>query len=412
MANPLDIRVGSQVTKFNETFQWSHKHIKGDDLEKLRLVGDPLADEALSHLGPGDKITNMPNMASAHPAVQALHRQVTTVPSWVDFDQILRGQTLFWSYQPLCMGILLNASLVGGFGAKRVTSTLQCTNYLANRDTAWKRMVETAFMVQDVMSFGTLGVGGTGWRAALKVRLMHAQVRRHVLRQSKYDQEANGIPINQEDLLSTLMVFSTTVIYSLRRLGVDVSEQDAEDYVATWRYVGYIMGVDHLHHFKSYRDTLVLKESVMVHLLDPDSSCAELANTVIEACENRPPLFLSKGASCALTRRLLGDEWADRLGLPKSWIQSYLVDFRISFTRLTLRAGNVMNQAWLIHNIQTVSYIVLRAQLGNKKPSYEFGPSNPELAYSRTSEISNGLVLLYGLAIFLISFLNSTSVSR
>ncbi|KAJ9071502.1 hypothetical protein DSO57_1036234 [Entomophthora muscae] len=404
----LDIR---EVTKFNETFRWTDKHTKGDDLEKLRLAGDPLADEAFLHLGSGDKIIKLETLASTVPAVKALHDQVTTVPSWVDFDQILRGQTLFWSYQPLCMGILLNASLVGGFGAKRVTSTLQCTNYLANRDTAWKRMVETALMVQDVMSFGTLGVGGTGWRAALKVRLMHAQVRRHVLRQSKYDQEANGIPINQEDLLSTLMVFSTTVIYSLRRLGVDVSEQDAEDYVATWRYVGYIMGVDHLHHFKSYRDTLVLKESVMVHLLDPDSSCAELANTVIEACENRPPLFLSKGASCALTRRLLGDEWADRLGLPKSWIQSYLVDLRISFIRLALQAANAVNQTWLINNIQTISYTVLRAQLGNKTPSYEFSPIKSLPVRSHKPEIS-GLVMLVSLfAIVLLPALNSLSVA-
>ncbi|KAJ9064131.1 hypothetical protein DSO57_1033630 [Entomophthora muscae] len=363
------------VSKFEKTFEWTADHIQPEALEKLRLVGDPLADEALQHLGAGDVIRNMAPLAPVFPAVQALRDQLTNVPSWVDFDQIQRGQRLFWSYQPLCASILLSASLVGGFGARRITSTLQCTSYLTCKDTAWKRMVETALMIQDVMSFGALRVGGAGWCAAVKVRMLHAQVRRHVLRQSKYDREANGIPVNQEDLLSTLISFSTTVVYGLRLIGVPVTEEEADDYIAAWRYVGYLLGIQHLHHFKSFDATMILGESVVMHLVDPDASCARLANNIIEACENRPPLFLSKRASAALSRLLLGNEWADRLGLPHSRVQTFLVQVWIAIIRVLLQVANSVNRNWVNHYIRSISYSALHSQLENKIPTYKFIPS-------------------------------------
>ncbi|KAI0223527.1 hypothetical protein L0F63_003843 [Massospora cicadina] len=371
------VMFGEVVKKFNETFVWTHAHIAGDELEELRLKGDHLADDALPYLSGGMAVERLVELSQHIEAVQALHNQVMVVPQWVDFDQIERGQQLFWSYHPLCMMVLLNASLIGGFGSRKVTSTLQCTKYLTDKGTAWKRMLETGMMVQDVMSFKGLQVGAGGWRAAFKVRMMHAQARRHVLRQPSYDRVENGIPINQEDLLSTLMVFSTVIICSLRRLGVHISHQEQEDYIAVWRYVGYIMGVQDLHHFTTYNRSVILKESVMVHLLDPDESCAKLANNVIEACANRPPLFLSKASSAALTHLLLGHEWASQLGLPHSKLHILLMRGWVIGIRSLLQVANRINRTWTIHHLQSLSYRILNAQLGHRKPTYQFIPHQP-----------------------------------
>lgn len=51
-----------------------------------------------------------------------------------------------------------------------------------------------------------LSPGGDGWKATLRVRLLHGIARRRILENADrkgYDKSRDGIPINQEDLAAT-----------------------------------------------------------------------------------------------------------------------------------------------------------------------------------------------------------------
>ena len=69
-------------------------------------------------------------------------------------------------------------------------------------------------------------VHGAGWRAVVRVRLMHAAVRARLSCSAAYEAvaAADGVPINQIDMVVTQLAFSAVVVDGLERLGVDLSD--------------------------------------------------------------------------------------------------------------------------------------------------------------------------------------------
>lgn len=142
-------------------------------------------------------------------------------------------------------------SLVGGFGAPRINKVLSSTGYLTSVSKAsYLRIIETVQMVTgacatltvqplapglaltptcvhawtlhrrargahaDCMEAGGMKVGGCGWSAVLRVRLLHSAVRVRLGEQPKWDAAAWGVPINQEDLLVTQLAFSQVCLFT------------------------------------------------------------------------------------------------------------------------------------------------------------------------------------------------------
>ena len=77
--------------------------------------------------------------------------------------------------------------------------------------------------------------------------MLHAKVRRALLKstKTKWDAEKNGIPINQQDMAATLLAFSVNVLLGIEIVaGRPLSESEQRDYLALWRYLGWLLGVD------------------------------------------------------------------------------------------------------------------------------------------------------------------------
>jgi uncharacterized protein (DUF2236 family) len=142
------------------------------------------------------------------------------------------------------MMLLCCYSLPSSYAAKKGVQVLHRTAYLAKRPN--RRLFETAQFIVDVMSPGGLGPGGRGIRTAQKVRMMHAAIR-HLIRTdtgAPWSIEQLGMPINQEDLLGTLMTFTWLILDGLDRLGVQLTPQEQQAYLETWLVVGTLMGVE------------------------------------------------------------------------------------------------------------------------------------------------------------------------
>lgn len=59
--------------------------------------------------------------------LQQFWKEVNTVPDWVDWEQLERGQDVFYRYGGPCFTGLAYQSLLGGMGAARVVETLART---------------------------------------------------------------------------------------------------------------------------------------------------------------------------------------------------------------------------------------------------------------------------------------------
>ena len=286
-----------------------------------------------------------------------------TIPSWVDPETISRGQTVFWKNAPACGMALMYLSLVGGFGAPRINKVLISTGYLGNNQTA-KRLLETSQMIFDCMLPDSLRPGlGVGWRSCLKVRFLHARVRQRLRNSEKWNQEAWGVPINQEDLIATQTSFSFNIILALGIMGVRLSEQEAEDFLHLWRYIGYLSGVkEELNPLTDFTSTRTISESLILHLIDPDESSVFLAHHNIESLMDSRFLFRhSLAGHYQLARMLMGDGMADKLKLPssafehaKNYVLFFLLFRYMSFTASLPIIGPMqveVNKSFMLHVI-------------------------------------------------------------
>lgn len=165
----------------------------------------------------------------------------STIPAWVDFERIHRGGAFFLSTH-LIGGIVLGArSLILGYAAPAGNKPLVLSGRLERGVN--RRLAETSRFVFDVTRPGNLAPGNEGVAAAIKVRLIHAKVRQMIARVGEWDEQW-GAPINQHDMMATVILFSLVLLEGLETLGLHPSQSEGEDYIALWRYVGYLLGVE------------------------------------------------------------------------------------------------------------------------------------------------------------------------
>lgn len=314
--------VGDFIDHLGLTFYWSKEHRTAQQLDQLRTIGDDLADEALvaMQLGASDDPMKQLNQPNQPIPVQALHKQLTSVPSWVDWDQIKRGQEVFVRYAGGSGLTLLHCSLVGGFGAPKINKVLGSTGYLSRScHTTYVRLFETLQMIVDCTETdGLLPTTGVGWQACVRVRMLHAKVRKHLLAMEKWQRKEWGVPINQEDMGATLLSFQIIVLECLDYMNFNLSLQEQHDYTALWRLIGYYSGVEEQYNpCSSYSYSRATLESITRHIVTPDDTSSQMSNHMLRAVANKPPLHLSYESGAQLSRMLLGDVGADRLKLPK-----------------------------------------------------------------------------------------------
>lgn len=84
---------------------WTEMHLPASRLEPLRKIGDPLADNAVEVLKvkQGENAfkaliayVSQPEEKQESPAPRLLMQQLMTVPEWVNWEQVKRGQEVYW----------------------------------------------------------------------------------------------------------------------------------------------------------------------------------------------------------------------------------------------------------------------------------------------------------------------------
>ena len=274
---------------------------------------------------PRDLYAILRDHAETDELLRRFWRDVTSVPSWVDWDQIQRGQDVFYRYGGACLTGLAYQSLLGGMGAARVVETLARTGGFSTK-VARNRLFETTqHILQCTKSLESIQPGGDGFASTIRVRLLHAAVRQRILKLTEtkpeyYDVQAWGVPINDLDSMATIATFSATLIWlSLPRQGIYIRQQEIEDYIALWRYIGHVVGCP-TEHFEYPQKAKRLTEALLLYEIHPTNTSKILANNIIRSLEGQPPGYASADFLIASARWLNGNDLCDELALPRPGI--------------------------------------------------------------------------------------------
>ena len=180
----------------------------------------------------------------------------------------------------------------------------------------------TQYLLQVTRSLHSIQPGGDGFKASVRVRLLHAAVRCRILDLAAkdptyFDVPGLGRPINDLDCIGTICTFSATLIWvALPRQGIFLRQQEIKDYLALFRYVAYLNGTPD-RFFASPSTARATMESLLLYEIEPSPLSRVLANNVIEALANQPPGYPPRAFLEANARWLNGGELCDALGLSK-----------------------------------------------------------------------------------------------
>ena len=132
---------------------------------------------------------------------------------------------------------------------------------------------------------------------------------------SYFDVEKLGIPINDLDCIATIGTFSATLIWlAFPRQGIILRRQEVVDYIALWRYIGYLTGTP-TEPFETPEKAKKVMESLLMNEIDPTETSKILANNVIKALAGQPPQYASSAFLEVSSRWLNGNDLCDALGL-------------------------------------------------------------------------------------------------
>lgn len=175
-------------------------------------------------------------------------------------------------------------------------------------------------ILQVTKSLDSIKPGGAGHASSIRVRLLHAAVRRRILKLSHerpryFDVEKLGVPINDLDSIATIGTFSATLIWlGFPRQGIWLRKQEIEDYLAMWRLVALYVGTP-TEYFATAEKAKCVMESILLSEIEPTETSKILANNIISSLQGQPPSYASRDFLNASARWLNGNDLADALGL-------------------------------------------------------------------------------------------------
>jgi hypothetical protein len=266
------------------------------------------------------------NIADAPHAIRDLLEDAAHVPAWVDWDTCDRGGEVLMRAGPLGGAVLGARSLVLGYASPGGNKPLVLSGRL--KEQASRRLNETARFVQAVSRPGGMRPFADGWQITLKVRLIHAQVRKMILASDRWDAAAWGEPLNQHDLAGTTLLFSASIIDGLRKLGSQISPEEADRYIHLWRWVGRTIGVHSDVLPASEHEAMRLADLIEMTMGEPDQDSRDLTralfDSALDGCTTEKQIRDARRNVMFgrfVCRELIGDELADKLEVPRTPIR-------------------------------------------------------------------------------------------
>lgn len=294
--------------------------------------GDPLADDLVDWMAgfgmaPGRALferalkSGIEDIPDAPEPLRRFFATAEETPPWLDRARLERGAEVCRMAGNLSSSVLRDGALMGGYQAAGLNRVLVITGALEKG--AGKRLAETSQWWLACTEPCGMARFGPGFAMSLRVRLVHALVRRHVSHHPEWDAERDGVPVAQMGMAATQLAFSALFLIGIRALGFHIAKADGAAVMHLMRYAGWLMGVEDDLLPDDEETGRVLLYQMGLSLTDPDPAGARLAQALADEPLSRPyphfarlRRFYERERNLSLNRFFMGGAGMRALGLP------------------------------------------------------------------------------------------------
>ncbi len=302
-----------------------------DAYVKNTLVGDPLADAAMEALADfsqgqshrlieagmnGDEET----MREAPEALRVFFRELDNPPPF-EFDpqKAAVGTRVFYKYADLFLVGLLLESIFADI-TKGQSKVLYTTGRMVGN---LRRVKQNTRHLLEITLPGGMDRYGDGWKLTVRIRMIHAQVRKMLLDSGEWDVPDEGLPLHMGHMALGATAFSATQLQSARKLGVPLTEEESAGFMHIWHYVTWLLGVPEELLFATEKEANYKRKIAHMCEEPPGEMATEVAHGYISAVPDMigitEPAKRKRLMSTLYrtSRALMGNELADMLEFPK-----------------------------------------------------------------------------------------------
>lgn len=295
-------------------------------------IADPVADaaaDALASFEPSDGHRliragmdgDTKEFASAPAALRELFEQAEDTPAWWDASAVHAGCRAFHANSDLFIPAFFVVTL-------RNAGTLISRAFYATGRVrtvhGLRRIRQNTRHFIEIMLPGALEREGDGWKLSVRIRLVHAQVRRLLRDSGEWDPAVFGEPLSAAHMGLASANFSASLLKEASRLGADLDAEARASVMQIWRYASWLVGTPEALLFEGDESATVAFRDVAVACEPPPG---EEASVIAQRLVMALPLVAGmdepskqkdfQDHAFRVSRALLGDELSDQLGFPK-----------------------------------------------------------------------------------------------
>ena len=296
------------------------------------VVDDPVADAVIEALAPFqhrevERFINAgmerdaKTLAEAPRLLRDLFEALEPPPAWFDRDAVLPGRQAFHDYSDLFIPAFFVATV------QNATTLISKAFYATGRVVsgfAPRRIKQNTRHFIEIMLPGALQRYGDGWKLSVRIRLVHAQVRRLIRASGNWDESVYGVPLSQAHMALASANFSATMLRHATSLGAVMNARVRNDFMQIWRYASWLIGSPEELLFEG-DENKTNELSRIAHICEPPpgEESRVIANALVQALPviagKQDPEDARKMVehSYRVSRALIGHELADQLDFPR-----------------------------------------------------------------------------------------------
>ena len=286
--------------------------------------------------GSGDALRDAPA------SLREFFGEAEALPEWLDYSAFAPGVRMFHRNSQVVLAAFVAGVLIEGF-----TTNIAKSFFITGRvrDQGVRRLGQNNRHMMEIYLPGGLYRDGDGWKLSVRIRLVHAQLRRLLNDSEDWDAEAWGEPISAAHLGFAVSAFSARLLKHMKTLGARYNDEEYASFMAVWRYTGYLMGIPESILFRDADEALKLYDVGL--MCEPDSPIESVV--MAHSLVNSAPLIAGMTDPDArrhlaryvyrISRGLIGKETADSLMYPQ--LSSFGV---VEWFRIQQRYGPILGK--------------------------------------------------------------------
>ena len=218
------------------------------------LIGDPLGKEMAADLAEfsaseSERLIKAAMnedgeeaLKDAPDSLRRFFKEAETPPEWLDYSAFAPSVRMFYRNSQIVLAAFVAGVLIEGF-----TTNIAKSFFITGRvrDQGVRRLGQNNRHMMEIFLPGGMYRHGDGWKLSLRIRIVHARLRRLLNNSEDWDREAWGEPISAAHLGYAISAFSARLLKHMKTLGAKYNSEEYDSFMAVWRYSGHIMGIPH-----------------------------------------------------------------------------------------------------------------------------------------------------------------------